>query len=64
MIPVIKLKDLKLVPPTKNARKRTLEIIQKCIKSDSDYKQLCKERGIPYLECIAAVAHPMAKYSR
>lgn len=64
MIPAFKACDVKPVRPTKEARARTLEIITKAIKADEDYKRICKENGIPYIPCVAATPHPMAKYSR
>lgn len=64
MIPAFTVKNLQPQRPTKEARQRTLELITKAIRADQDFRERCKELGIPYVPCVAATPHPMAKYSR
>lgn len=70
MIPVINLQKIReaVANQTPEERKqnqiRSQELISAAIESEERYRTLCKEKGIPYVGCVAAEVHPMAKYSR
>lgn len=63
MIPVFRLRDIKPTPQTPERRAELMEILQKAIKSDEDYKRICKEKGIPYVPCMASDHYGSNYYS-
>jgi hypothetical protein len=70
MVPVINLQLLRETVANrtpeqrKQSRIRSQELVKAALESIDCYKKLCEEQGIPYIPCVAAVQHPMAKYSR
>lgn len=70
MVPVINLQRLReaVANQTPEERKqnriRSQELLQAAIESSDRYQLLCKEKGIPYTPCVAAVRHPMAFHCR
>lgn len=70
MVPVINLQRLReaVANQTPEERKqnriRSQELLQAAIESSDRYHRLCKEKGIPYIPCVAAVRHPMAFHCR
>jgi len=64
MIPVFKLSDLKPEPMSATKRAEVQEMLKKAIQADEDYKRICKEKGIPYVPCVAAKIDPMSRYCR
>lgn len=70
MVPVLNLQRIReaVANQTPEERKRnrirSQELLKAAIESSERYKQLCEEKGIPYIPCVAAVRHPMAFHCR
>lgn len=54
MIPVFRLRDITPTPQSPARRAELQEMLRKAIQADEDYKRICKEKGIPYVPCVAA----------